>query len=351
MTNWKLYWVIVPHVEIENCFIIAKNSRSAACVEESSDGFESGTTKAIMIKNIPEYLEERAINEFREWSVINAPEQSNKPDLHPWPGYADEWILKELGAEIKYFMGKYTVVINGQPYATQSIEEFFAGEEPEVITNVSELIDEIMELPTGFRIFRGQSDRIWDLSCGLDREECIQRRGTLTRNDYEKRLLNQFKIRSIPYINRLPQSDWEWIGLAQHYGLPTRFLDWTTNPLVALYFSVESNDGTRDASFFMLQHDDPPIDPSIINPFEIDRIVLYEPPQIIDRMVTQRSIFTVEPDNKPVNEGKVGEITNLCIGADHIFTIRDELAKLGITESTIFPGIESISRDLKNMIF
>ncbi len=90
------------------------------------------------------------------------------------------------------------------------------------------------------QMFRGQLDSSWQLLPSLVRY------GEKVSENYEEivavenHLIDWFQKYSMPFKDYRPVSYVEKLVHAQHYGLPTRLLDWTTNPLKALYFSVEN---------------------------------------------------------------------------------------------------------------
>src|SRR5262249_39579679 len=96
--------------------------------------------------------------------------------------------------------------------------------------------------------FRGQRSADWPLLPSLLRPP--------NRSNTETILIKRFKQHAAPFLSSDRLEEWEWLFLMQHYGVPTRLLDWTESPLVALYFAVEeSNDPTSSAVWCVYPHE------------------------------------------------------------------------------------------------
>lgn len=185
-------------------------------------------------------------------------------------------------------------------------------------------------------IFRGHSNPEWKLQpkigrdpyCGVD----------------EKMVFESWKRAAVEFIKIIPESDWEWLSIAQHHGLATRLLDWTTNPLNACFFSVRephNKDSIVYAGRFRKNADDKPI-----NPMDIDYLAVFRPQRVVPRITRQGGLFTVHP-NPTVELSKdsenVADLHKIIITKDYREALLSELSYYGINSATLFPDLDGLS--------
>lgn len=223
--------------------------------------------------------------------------------------------------------------------------------------------------------FRGHANKNYKLLPSLYRIENYSL-------EKEKQFRNSFRDRAKGFAQiNSNLSEYEWYFIMQHYGFPTRLLDWTEGYLFALYFSLQltSNDNS---------HIDPCI--WIINPFNLNEISLgannlirtdisennsdrnlashyldFEKqendkyPIAIsstysnERILRQKGCFTIHgTEQVPIEnlfvKNKVNKIVQINIDRKSVNVIRKELQYAGISDSSIFPDLDGLSRELRN---
>jgi len=126
------------------------------------------------------------------------------------------------------------------------------------ITNIDDielLIKRLNQFPNSF-VFRGHADSSWGLTTTLERISKQSGNNQFSKA-YEDWSMGEFKSKFHLYdkANVAPASKLEWLSLMQHYGVPTRLLDLTTSPFVALFFAVEAYDPIKSPDFSIYAFD------------------------------------------------------------------------------------------------
>ena len=248
------------------------------------------------------------------------------------------------------------------------------------IKSVTDLVAQIKQIPSSKSkhahvrwLWRGQADCSWKLVPGVYRTS-FPAENEDDRLLIERHLAQDFRIESARLLGAR-RNDAELYFLQQHYGMPTRLLDWSNNALAALFFAVTEVPDKDGTLFFMdgyqlaiTQRSIPTYRGIVTSRHEefqraLKRIcnwrentsfseflMAIRPDQVDSRVCRQRSCFTFHvPGHDALTKEKENTTLRFFkIPADRKTTIREELSALGIDDFSIFDDMQSLARRLKN---
>ena len=169
-------------------------------------------------------------------------------------------------------------------------------------------------------------------------------------------MFDWFRDHSPPHFRPRTEARWEMLVVAQHHGLPTRLLDWTENPLAALWFAVHEpacNDEDGVVWVYRYSKSDLAQLDQHLDPFKVCRTRILRPAHVTQRIVSQFGWFTLHPFNAqgggfvPLEKAVPSELTKLVIPANAFSDLRWQLDRCGVNCASLFNDLDGLCKHIQ----